>query len=236
MLLALRAIPNVLRRPDMSHHDLTADMNSIVAWAQLNHGQGARELELKLRKSPVHDPFVRYGLNMVVSDHLPDDVRTMMKTAADAAYDRDCVPVNVLHMMASHAPAFGMVGTLVGMIGMLYGLSDNIGSIGSTLAVAFLSTLYGVLSARMVYMPAASRLQQDIDRVDLRHQLVTEGMVMLAAKKSPMYIQDRLSGFLPAGSRTFYDVMASPVANVRTTRAGDTARTLVLPSLKVVNL
>jgi chemotaxis protein MotA len=234
---ALSAIPSVLKRSHMSDHDLRLDMDAIVAWAHLTHGRGTRELEREIRKSPVHDPFVRYGLNLVVGDYVPDDVRTMMKTAADATYDRDCVPVDVLHTMASHAPAFGMVGTLVGMIGMLYGLSDNVGSIGSTLAIAFLSTLYGVVSARMFYMPAASRLQQDVDRVDLRNHLITEGMALLAAKKSPMYLRDRLSGFLPAGSRDFYDVMASPAshADVRAARVASATRERASPRLKVVN-
>ena len=207
---ALAAIPNIFKRSGVSHRDLRLDVAVIVGWAKLTHEQGTRALEHKIRRTAVHDPFVRYGLNMVVGDHTPDDVRTMMKTAADAAYERDSVPVDVLHTMASHAPAFGMVGTLVGMVGMLYGLSDDIGSIGSTLAIAFLSTLYGVVSARMVYMPAASRLQQDIDRADLRHQMITEGMVLLSARKSPMYLQDRLNGFLPVESRNFYDVMATP--------------------------
>ncbi len=234
---ALNAIANVLKQPAISHHDLRLDMDAIVAWGRVTHECGTLELERVFRKHPVNDPLIRYGVNMVVSDHTPDDVRTMMKTAADAAYDRDCIPVDVLHTMASHAPAFGMVGTLVGMVGMLYGLSDNIASIGSTLAIAFLSTLYGVLAARMICMPAASRLQRDVDRTDLRAQLITEGMVLLAARKSPMYLRDRLSGFLPAESRDFYDVMTLPTihpdtsssapANARPDAPG--------PKLKVVN-
>ncbi len=81
---------------------------------------------------------------------------------------------------------------------------------GSTLAVVFLSTLYGVLSARLIYLPAESRLQQDVDRHQLRQHLITEGMVLLATRKSPMHIQDQLSGFLPPATRDFYDVMAIP--------------------------
>ena len=100
---------------------------------------------------------------MVVSQYEPEELRSMMSTAADAYYERDCIPLDVLQAMTSHAPAFGMVGTLVGMVTMLYSLNGNVSSIGSSLAVSFLSTLYGVLSARMMYMPAASKLRQDID-------------------------------------------------------------------------
>ncbi len=234
---ALNAITNILKRPSNSHHDLRLDMDAIVGWGTLTYEHGTRELEHAVRKNPVHDPLVRYGLNMVFSDHPAEDIRTMMKTAVDAAYSRDCVPVDVLHTMASHAPAFGMVGTLVGMVGMLYGLSDNLGSMGATLAIAFLSTLYGVLSARMICMPAASRLQRNVDRIDLRAQIITEGMVLLAAKKSPMYIQDRLSGFLPAEFRDFYDVMAASTTDGDSKLPGANAvvRGQAVPRLKVVN-
>lgn len=233
---ALNAIANILKRSPNSHHDLKLDMDTIVSWGRLIHEHGTRELERMVQKQPVHDPLVRYGLNMVFSDHPADDVRTMMKTAVDAAYSRDCVPVDVLHTMASHAPAFGMVGTLVGMVGMLYGLSDNLNSMGATLAIAFLSTLYGVLLARMICMPAASRLQRDVDRIDLRAQIITEGMVLLAAKKSPMYIRDRLSGFLPVEFRDFYDVMAAPTTDGDSRLpSADTARGQAVPRLKVVN-
>lgn len=181
---------------------------------------------------------MRYGLNMVVSNHTPDDVRTMMRTASDANHDRASVAVDVLHTMASHAPAFGMVGTLVGMVGMLYNLGSDVGAIGSTLAVAFLSTLYGVVSARIFYLPAASRLQQDVDRIRLRHHLITEGMALLAAGRSSMYIQDRLCGFLPPDLRDYFDVMAPPAMahdGTEIRRIGhDTATRLALSHLKVI--
>ena len=132
-------------------------MTAIIYCARLVREKGMRDLESVVGKSSIVDPFVRYGLNMVVSGYPADEVRAMMETAADATYERDSVPVDVLQAMASHAPAFGMVGTLVGMVAMLCSLSADVSNIGGSLAVSFLSTLYGVLSARMVYMPAAAR-------------------------------------------------------------------------------
>ncbi len=89
--------------------------------------------------------------------------------------------------------------TLVGMVAMLCSLTDNISGIGPDLAVAFLSTLYGVLSARMVYIPAASKLRQEVAQKRFRNYLITEGLVMLVAKKTPMYVQDRLNSFPAPG-------------------------------------
>jgi chemotaxis protein MotA len=142
---------------------------------------------------------------MVISGYSPEDVRAMMETAADAYYERDSVPADVLQTMTSHAPAFGMIGTLVGMVALLYSLNDNVSSMGSSLSVSFLSTLYGVVSARMVYMPAATKLRQVVTKRRVRNQLITEGMVMLVSKKPPSYIRDRLNSFLQLESNDYLD-------------------------------
>jgi chemotaxis protein MotA len=187
--------------------DLGQDMEAIVGWSRIVHGTGMRGLERSLGKTRTADPLLSYGLNLVVSDYAPDDVRAMMQTAADGSYQRACAPVDVLRAMGSHAPAFGMVGTLIGMVSMLHGLSGDTEVIGGTLAVAFLSTLYGVLSARMIYMPAASRLEREVDAQCLRDSLVTEGMVMLARLKSPTFIRDRLNAFLQPRARNYFNVI-----------------------------
>jgi chemotaxis protein MotA len=187
--------------PDNLHHD----MNEIIAWAYMVKEKGMRRLESSLAKRGITDPFVRYGLNMVVSQYSPEDVRAMMETAADACFERDNVPVDVLQTMTSHAPAFGMIGTLVGMVAMLCSLNDNVASIGSALSVSFLSTLYGVVSARMVYMPAAAKLRQAVTKRRFRNQLITEGMVMLVSDKTPMYIKDRLNSFLQLERHDYLD-------------------------------
>jgi len=203
---ALDAIVNVFREPKMKHDDLHRDIMAIIYCARLLREKGMRNLESVIKKSGINDPFVKYGLNMVVSEYNPEEVRAMMETAADACRERDSVPVDVLHDMASHAPAFGMVGTLVGMVAMLVSLNGDMSAIGSSLAVSFLSTLYGVLSARMIYMPAASRLQQEIANRRFRNYLLTEGMVMLVSNKSSMFIQDRLNSFLRPEVHDYYSI------------------------------
>jgi chemotaxis protein MotA len=206
---ALAAIAAMLREPVSTHQDLYLDMRTIMTWAHVIQEKGRRRLESGLSGADLGDPFIRYGVNMVLGDYTPDEVRGMMTTAADAQYEADAAPLDVLHAMASHAPAFGMVGTLVGMIAMLRSLDGNVAGIGTTLAVAFLSTLYGVTSARMVYMPAAARLRQEVEARSFRRALVTEGMVMLAGDRTPTHIQDRLNGFLPCSMRDYFDSLVA---------------------------
>ena len=227
---ALRAIPAMLRQPQATHDDLTRDMNGILEWVRMIKTVGLTGLRANLDENSAKNPFVNYGLNMRLSEYRPEDVRAMMETAADASYDRDCVPVDVLRAMTSHAPAFGMIGTLVGMIAMLCELNDNIASTGSTLAVSFLSTLYGVVSARMIYMPAAARLQHEVDVHQRRHSLITEGMVMLARGETASHIQDRLNGFLQPEQHDYFDAIAGSaetafmIANAKQTREPRTHR------------
>jgi chemotaxis protein MotA len=227
---ALWAIPAMFRQPRATEADLAQDMNGILQWVHTIKTSGIKGLRASLDENRAKEPFVNYGLNMMLSEYRPEDVRAMMETAADATYDRDCVPVDVLRAMTSHAPAFGMVGTLVGMIAMLCELNDNIASTGATLAVSFLSTLYGVVSARMVYMPAAARLQQEVDYRQRRHGLITEGMVMVARGETASYIQDRLNGFLRSEQHNYFDVIGGaampvlPIPEVAVTHRKPKAR------------
>ena len=205
---ALTSIVEMLKgaTPDLEP-DLRRDMEDIVGWSRIVHGTGMRGLERSVGRNHRADPLLSYGLNLVVSDYAADDVRAMMQTAADGSYQRACVPVDVLRAMGSHAPAFGMVGTLVGMVSMLHGLTNDAEAIGGTLAVAFLSTLYGVLSARMIYMPAASRLEREVEAQCLCDSLITEGMVMLARMKSPTFIRDRLNAFLRPRAGNYFNII-----------------------------
>lgn len=188
------------------HDDVTA----IIHCARLLKGKGGmRHFENLVGKIGVRDPFLKYALNMVMSEYPPNEVRAMLETAAQTSDERESLPVDVLHAMAGHAPAFGMIGTLVGMVAMLCNLSNDIASVGPSLAVAFLSTLYGVLSARILYMPAAAKLQQKVDYSRYRNELIVEGMVMLVDKKTPMYVQDRLNGFLRPEAYDYFDSISN---------------------------
>jgi chemotaxis protein MotA len=206
--LALRAIVEMSKQTPAKADDLSRDAANIVNWSGQIRAKGMRRFESDIAAAGIEDPVVKYGLNMVLSEYGPDDVRAMINTVADACYEREIRPAEILEAMTSHAPAFGMVGTLIGMVAMLSNLTENISGIGASLAVAFLSTLYGVLSARMIYMPAATRLRQDVDGRRSRHHFLAEGMAMLAGKKPPMYIQDRLNGFLRPEVQDYFGVHA----------------------------
>lgn len=236
---AIRGIVAMLQgaASDPLHDALRQELEDIVGWARIGYEKGTRGLERGLPAQGVLDPLTRYGLNLVVSDYAEPDVRAMMQTATELNYERGCIPVDVLRGMSSHAPAFGMVGTLVGMVSMLHDLRDNAGAIGAALAIAFLCTLYGVLAARMIAMPAASWLEQQVERRRLRDALIAEAMALLACRKPPTFVRDRLNGFLPPQARNYFSVVGrgDDAGADRRTRQSEHARKLqLLPLLRVI--
>lgn len=211
---ALRSIGLMFRRAETTHENLQKDLVEIIGWARIVKEKGLLGLETETGKKGIEDPFVKYGIDMVISNYSPEEVRSMMETAADASYERSMIPSRVLMAMAGHAPAFGMVGTLVGMVIMLGDLDGDMSGIGAGLAISLLATLYGVVTARMLYMPAAAKLQQKQEALRFRNQLITEGLVLLVGNRSPRYIQDRLNSFLRFESHYDIDARAYKQVNI----------------------
>ena len=94
-----------------------------------------------------------------------------------------------------------MIGTLIGLIVMLDTMGSDPSAVGAGHAVALNITLYGVLLARLIFVPAAYKLQQRQEILRFRHDLVVEGMALLAEKRSPRFIQDRMNSFLDPTNR-----------------------------------
>jgi chemotaxis protein MotA len=166
----------------------------LIMWAYVVQARDFMGLEKETAK--VNDLYLRYGLDLVITGYAPDRIREMMHTVADAEFERGCAPVGVLRNMAATAPAFGMVGTLIGMVILMQNIGSDMASIGSGLGLAMLATLYGLLIARIICLPAAEKLLKKQERIRFRHYMLAEGLAMLAEKQTPFYMQDKLNSFL----------------------------------------
>ncbi|MGH6719592.1 MAG: motility protein A [Alphaproteobacteria bacterium] len=175
---------------------LPVEVGRVIRWGFLVKSKGLKALEDEIKKRASPDPYLVYGINMVLSGYDPEAIRSMLTNAAESAFERATVPAAVLRSMASTAPAFGMIGTLVGLAIMLRTMGGDPAALGPSLAVALLTTLYGLLLARLVFLPAATRLQQraEIDR--FRHYVIAEGLGLVAEHQSPHMIQDRMNSYL----------------------------------------
>ena len=107
------------------------------------------------------------------------------------------VRASILNTMANVAPAFGMLGTLIGLVMMLASLdASDPSSLGTSLAVALLTTLYGTLFAQLLFKPASRRAEQKEQIMRFKNQLTAEGFLLLISQANSVEIQDHLNSFL----------------------------------------
>lgn len=192
---AFKGIWHMVYKPKATREGLNTEIMRLIKWAYLVHARGLQGLEGEIGPK-IREPLLRYGLELVVTGYPSAKVRDMMNTAVEADFERSIAPVTVLKNMASTAPAFGMVGTLVGMVIMLQGVEADMSKVGNGLAIALLATLYGILFARLVCLPAADKLLQKEEIMRFRNYMLTEGLSLLSEKQNPRYMQDRLNSFL----------------------------------------
>ncbi len=194
VLKAFSTMFSMLKKPAPARERLHKDIEQIIKWSYVVQSDDL--LGLERETANVNEPLLRYGLDLVVSGYSANKIRQMMQTVAEAEFERRTAPVTVLRNMAAAAPAFGMVGTLIGMVSILHSVSGNVAGVGEGLGIAMLATLYGILVARLFCLPAADKLLQKEEREQYRNFMITEGLILLANKQKPFYVQDRLNSYL----------------------------------------
>ena len=192
---ALKSTWGILSHAKTNETILVGEAERVVEWSRIVSTQGQVALEKHIRAKG-NDELLSYGMQLVSDGVDSEAVRDFMTNRIETTYDRAMRQVEVLRNMAATAPAFGMIGTLVGLIIMLDGLSDA-STLGSGLAVAMLTTLYGVLVARFIFQPAADKTQQREDISRFRNLLMMEGFVMLSEGRTTNFIRERIASFLP---------------------------------------
>ncbi len=196
VMTALRDIGRMFSRSRVDREILHSDTRRVVEWARIVKKEGILALESRLDTGEAHDHLLREGLKLVVDGWKPEDVRDLLQNHVESEYFRSTEQVPILRNMAATAPAFGMVGTLVGLIIMLDGLTSDAGALGAGLALALLTTLYGVLAARLIFQPAADKTLQRERFTRFRNYLVLEGFVLLAQGDMPRTVELKLNSYL----------------------------------------
>jgi chemotaxis protein MotA len=167
----------------------------MIRWGYMVQKSGLPALEADARKLREQDRFLAFGIDLVISGYTGQEVREILANTIETTFHRHVVPADILRSMANNAPAFGMIATLIGLVIMLDSMSDP-SKIGPGMAVGLMGTLYGVMFARIILMPTASKVQQREEIVRFRKFLVAEGLALLAERRNPRYIQDKMNSFL----------------------------------------
>lgn len=170
-------------------------VQEIVDYAQIARSRGLLALEESANQCK--DPFMKSALMLIVDANEPEKVRAMLDDAINFMCDRHELGRSFFEKGVGIFPAFGMLGTLVGLINMLASMTDNPDNLASGMAQALITTFYGSLFANVIFAPIGMALKNTHEDELLCMQIIEEGVLAIAAGSNPRYIQEKLEFMLP---------------------------------------
>lgn len=173
--------------------DKAATIQQLLGFAETARKEGLLALESAAKQ--IEDPFLRKGIEMSVDGTDPEVVREVLETEMSATQARHKTGAGFFVTAAGYAPAFGVAGTVIGLMAMLGNLSDP-AALGPALAVAFATTLWGVFLANYIYLPIANTLRRTSELEMAYKELILEGIIAIQAGASPRAVSDRLMAYL----------------------------------------
>jgi len=159
-----------------------------------------KEGPLSLQNFKTGDLFLQKAVMMLVDGADHNAMRAILTTEINQIRQRHQVGQTVFEQLGLLAPAFGMIGTLIGLVQMLKTLSDP-SAIGPAMAIALLTTFYGALFANLVAIPVAKKLELRSREEVAGLEIIVEGIVGIAKKENPAMLRDRLNAFLNPKAR-----------------------------------
>lgn len=162
-------------------------------------------LSLEAEAKKTGNRFLRLGIELIVDGHPPEMVREVLQTEIDYLHVRHVAGEQILRRAASYAPAFGLIGTLIGLIAMLKGLANvSAESVGPAMAVALVATFYGAMTANLFLLPLAEKLRARTNEELLHLKIITEGILLIQAGMNPRVVEKKLNSFLPPQLRLLH--------------------------------
>jgi len=179
----------LFKKPDMN-----ASVDTIVKLADKARREGLLALEDATKE--IDDDFLKDGLQSAIDGTDPDDLRAMMESRIDAKKARDKVMAKIFTDMGGFAPTIGIIGTVVALVHVLGNLNDP-STIGESIASAFVATLWGLLTANLMWLPLASRIKRVSELEGAHMELVMEGLLAIQAGGNPRVVGQRLRSLVP---------------------------------------
>jgi len=164
----------------------------IVSIAQKARKDGILSLENELPEYYSHDPFLGNAIKMVVDGADAETLEKVLEAMLENEEKKWKLEISFWDQFAALAPAYGMIGTLIGLIQMLKNLNDP-STLGPAMAVALITTLYGALMANAIGGPIANKLKIYAEKALLVKQLYAEGLMMILKGENPRVIEQKLA-------------------------------------------
>jgi chemotaxis protein MotA len=183
----------IVAYPGKMHIDLNEDIDLIIKVANVARREGLLALEDAVGE--VENPFLQKGIMLIVDGADGELVKNILETEISFIQERHTQGQNIINSMAAFAPAYGMIGTLIGLINMLKNLSDP-ATLGPSMAIALITTFYGVVLANLVFTPISKKLKVQSDNEALQKELYMEGLLSIQDGENPRIIKDKLTAFI----------------------------------------
>lgn len=177
--------------------DTLATIRKLTEMCAVVRREGLLALDAQI--ADVEDPFLAKGAQFVVDGTDPEMTRVVLEADLECKRRRHSSARGMLEFCASMSPAFGMIGTLIGLVAMLAQLDPA--TLGPKMAVALLTTFYGSCMANILFIPMAKKLSEASDREMLVCRVVIEGLLGIQAGENPRNLEDKLLAYLPVPMR-----------------------------------
>ncbi|UOQ94154.1 flagellar motor protein MotP [Halobacillus shinanisalinarum] len=188
--LTFRVLKESFKQRDMNLLEL---IQLFVRLSERARREGLLALEAELEE--VEDPFIRKGVLLAVDGVEPEVINDIMTAEIVAVEERHQRGRTIIEKAGEYAPAWGMIGTLIGLVLMLQTLSSP-ETLGPKMAVALLTTLYGTLLSNLVFIPMAGKLANKTEQEVFIKQLIIEGVIGVQSGQNPRILEEKLSAFL----------------------------------------
>ena len=186
----LKSIKLIFKVPSI---DTPQIISKIIELSNVARKEGL--LSLEEAAADLDDPFLKKGILLIVDGTDPELVRGILETELASIEGRHKQKISFWQDVASMGPAWGMIGTLIGLINMLQNMSDP-SSVGPNMSVALITTLYGSMLANWIATPVSTKLKSNNDAESMVKEIVIEGLLSIQAGENPRIIEEKLKSFL----------------------------------------
>lgn len=176
----------------------TEMIDKIIELSNIARKEGL--LSLEEAATDLDEPFLKKGILLIVDGTDPDLVRAIMETELVSIEGRHKDMIGFWETLGSLGPAWGMIGTLVGLVHMLYNM-DDVTTLGPAMAVALITTLYGSILANWICIPVANKLKANNAAEMMQKEVMIEGLLSIQAGENPRVIEEKLKSFLAPKDR-----------------------------------
>jgi len=188
-------LKNVFFSESRSAHKLIADL---VKYAEIARRDGI--LSLENMTGSIQDKFIVKGIQMAVDGTDPELIQQILESELDSMGERHSDGRSLFETVGRYAPAYGIIGTVIGLVLMLSQMEDA-AKIGQGMAVAFLATLYGAITANLICLPFADKLRIRSKEEMLMKQIIIRGVMSIQSGDNPRIVEQKLKTFLPPSYR-----------------------------------